>query len=128
MGDRHAEAAASLQDARHLSDRTVQIDDVLQGHERDRQIRRTSREREPACLAKEHRLAPRLVRHSCKGRRSIDSNDSMASLMQESAESALPTRYVQGEATRGRDELEEAGPVELPEEVVVFRRPSEPGP
>ena len=82
MGDRDAEVPASLQYARDRSDRAVQIHDVLEGHERDRQVCGTSSKREPARVAENHRLAPGLVRHPREGPRSIDADDSVAALVQ----------------------------------------------
>ena len=128
MGDRDAEAAACLQDSRDGSDRAVQVEDVLEGHERDREICATGSKWKGACVAQDHPLAPRVARHSREGPRSIDADDSVASLVQKSAEPAFPTGYVESKAPRVRTQLEEARPVEVPEEVIVFGRPSEPRP
>ena len=128
MGDRDAEAAPCFQDARDGRDGTVQIEDVLEGHERDREICATASKRKGACVCKDDALAARLARHSRQGPRSIDADDSMASLAQEPTDSTFPTGYVERKAPRGRNKLEETGPVEVPKEVIVFGRPREAGP
>jgi hypothetical protein len=57
MGDRDAEAAACFQDTRDGRDRAVQVDDVLEGHEGNREICAPGCKRKGACVAPDHRLA-----------------------------------------------------------------------
>jgi hypothetical protein len=84
MSQGNAEAAAVRQDSRDLSDRAVQVEDILEAHEGGHEICGAIRERKLACVTEHDRLPFGLMRHPREGRRCIDGEDAVASLVQES--------------------------------------------
>lgn len=81
MSQGNAEAAALRQDTRDLSDRTIQVEDIMETHERSDEICGASSKRKRTCITEDDSLALRLVRHARERRRRIDAEDAVASLV-----------------------------------------------